>query len=244
LKFYPNGNHIMKILAVRIGEKYGPEYEDYLEKKLSGEGYTLEWIREPYHPKVTLQWNKMWGMQLDQDDPICVMDIDVLLMGDYKKIFDYPIKQGQFLAMPGWWRDTKKEGYFINGGFFKYYPKDCKYIYDKFMSDIHGWQRYYIDNGVTKGPVNGEQYFVEDSVKERLQLIMLPNHWFTRWAVNEDIVNRSMTKWQVQITRKYQKITGNDYIFLGGEFHPDIKFVHFTHRNNKPMEWEYYENFN
>ncbi len=234
----------MKILAVRIGEKYGPEYEDYLEKKLSGEGYTLEWIREPYHPKVTLQWNKMWGMQLDQDDPICVMDIDVLLMGDYKKIFDYPIKQGQFLAMPGWWRDTKKEGYFINGGFFKYYPKDCKYIYDKFMSDIHGWQRYYIDNGVTKGPVNGEQYFVEDSVKERLQLIMLPNHWFTRWAVNEDIVNRSMTKWQVQITRKYQKITGNDYIFLGGEFHPDIKFVHFTHRNNKPMEWEYYENFN
>ena len=234
----------MKILAVRIGEKYGPEYEDYLEKKLSGEGYTLEWIREPYHPKVTLQWNKMWGMQLDQDDPICVMDIDVLLMGDYKKIFDYPIKQGQFLAMPGWWRDTKKEGYFINGGFFKYYPKDCKYIYDKFMSDIHGWQRYYIDNGVTKGPVNGEQYFVEDSVKERLQLIMLPNHWFTRWAVNEDIVNRSMTKWQVQITRKYQKITGNDYIFLGGEFHPDIKFVHFTHRNNKPMEWQYYENFN
>ena len=234
----------MKILAVRIGEKYGPEYEDYLEKKLSGEGYTLEWIREPYHPKVTLQWNKMWGMQLDQDKPLCVMDIDVLLMGDYEKIFDYPIERGQFLAMPGWWRDTKKEGYFINGGFFKYYPKDCKYIYDKFMSDIHGWQRYYIDNGVTKGPVNGEQYFVEDSVKERLQLIMLPNHWFTRWAVNEDIVNRSMTKWQVQITRKYQKITGNDYIFLGGEFHPDIKFVHFTHRNNKPMEWEYYENFN
>ena len=242
MKFCLNGNHIMKILAVRIGEKYGLEYEEYLERKLSD--YEISWIREPYHQKVSLQWNKMWGMQLDQDDPICVMDIDVLLMGDYKKIFDYPIERGQFLAMPGWWRDTKKEGYFINGGFFKYYPKDCKYIYDKFMSDIHGWQRYYIDNGVTKGPVNGEQYFVEDSVKERLQLIMLPNHWFTRWAVNEDIVNRSMTKWQVQITRKYQKITGNDYIFLGGEFHPDIKFVHFTHRNNKPMEWEYYENFN
>ena len=234
----------MKILAVRIGEKYGPEYEDYLEKKLSGEGYTLEWIREPYHPKVTLQWNKMWGMQLDQDDPICVMDIDVLLMGDYKKIFDYPIKQGQFLAMPGWWRDTKKEGYFINGGFFKYYPKDCKYIYDKFMDDIHGWQQHYIENGVTKGPVNGEQYFVDDSVKERLKLITLPNSWFTRWAVDELVeeeYSRSVTKWQVQITRKYQKVTGNDYIFLGGEFHPDIKLVHFTHRNNKPHQWEYYD---
>ncbi|SVC28600.1 uncharacterized protein METZ01_LOCUS281454, partial [marine metagenome] len=26
-------------------------------------------------------------MQLEQDEPICVMDIDVLLMGDYEKIF-------------------------------------------------------------------------------------------------------------------------------------------------------------
>jgi hypothetical protein len=229
----------MKIILIRIGDKYGPEYEEYLEGKLSK--YDLHWIRKPYDKRVTLQWNKMWGMQLDQDEPICVMDIDILLMGDYEKIFDYPIKQGQFLAMPGWWRDTKKSGYYINGGFFKYYPKDCKYIYDKFMSDIHGWQRHYIDNGVTKGPVNGEQYFIEDSVKERLQLIILPNHWFTRWVVGEEIVNRSMTKWQVQITRKYQKLTGNDYIFLGGEFHPDIKLVHFTHRNNKPQEWEYYD---
>ena len=76
----------MDILCIRIGEKYGPEYEDYLNKKLSK--YNIIWIRESYHPKVTLQWNKMWGMQLDQDEPICVMDIDVLLMGDYERIFD------------------------------------------------------------------------------------------------------------------------------------------------------------
>ena len=183
-------------------------------------------------------------MNLDIDEPVCVIDIDVLLTGNYKDIFDHPVERGQFLAMPGWWRDTEKEGYSINGGFFKYYPKDCKYIYDKFMSDIHGWQRHYIDNGVTRGPVNGEQYFVEDSVKEKLELKLLPNEWFTRWVVDEDIVNRSMTKWQVQITRKYQKITGNNYIFLGGEFHPDIKFVHFTHSMNKPHKWEYYDNYN
>ena len=118
----------MDILCIRIGEKYGPEYEEYLEEKLSK--YNIHWIREPYNERVTLQWNKMWGMQLDQDEPLCVMDIDVLLMGDYEKIFDYPIERGQFLAMPGWWRDTEREGYSINGGFFKYYPKDCKYIYD------------------------------------------------------------------------------------------------------------------
>ena len=171
-----------KILCVRIGEKYGPDYETYLEKKLPEHEFI--WIRQPYHDRVTLQWNKMWGMQLDIDEPICVMDIDILLTNDYKKVFDYPTKKGEFLAMPGWWRDTNSENYKINGGFFKYYPKDCRYIYDKFMSDIHKWQRHYIDNGVTSGPVNGEQYFVEDSVKEKLKLKLLPEAWFIRWVAS------------------------------------------------------------
>jgi len=230
----------MKIFAVRIGDKYGPEYETYLEKKLPE--YEWCWIREPYDPRVTLQWNKMWAMQLDLDEPICIMDIDVILVNDYKKVFEYPVDRGQFVAMPGWWRDTKKGGYYINGGFFKYYPKDCKYIYDKFMSNVNGWQRHYIDNGVTNGPVNGEQYFVEDSVNERLDLITLPNEWFTRWVTGTDInYGKSMFKWNVQLTRKYRELTGNEYVCLGDEFHPDIKFVHFTHRMNKPHEWEHYK---
>ena len=232
----------MDIVAIRIGTKYGQEYEDYLNKKLSK--HNIIWIHEPYHPDVTLQWNKMWGMQMDTDEPICVMDIDVLLVGDYEKIFDFPIKRGQFAAMPGWWRDTEKEGYSINGGFFKYHPKDCKYIYDKFMSDIRGWQSYYIEAGIAKGPVNGEQYFVEDSVKERLELVTLPDAWFTRWVTDESInYGKDMTKWQVQLTNKYRKLTGNDYIYLGGEFHEDIKLIHFTNRMNQPHNWEDYKNF-
>tara|TARA_R100001377_G_scaffold84808_3_gene69224 strand:+ start:296 stop:997 length:702 start_codon:yes stop_codon:yes gene_type:complete len=232
----------MDIVAIRIGTKYGQEYEDYLNKKLSK--HNIIWIHEPYHPDVTLQWNKMWGMQMDTDEPICVMDIDVLLVGDYEKIFDFPIKRGQFAAMPGWWRDTEKEGYTINGGFFKYYPKDCKYIYDKFMLDIRGWQAHYIEAGIAKGPVNGEQYFVEDSAKERLELVTLPDAWFTRWVTDESInYGKDMTKWQVQLTNKYRKLTGNDYIYLGGEFHEDIKLVHFTHRMNQPHNWEDYKNF-
>ena len=229
----------MKIVTVRIGDKYGPEYETYLEKKLPNHEFI--WVRKPYDDRVVLQWNKMWGMQLGIDEPICVMDIDVLLVNDYEKIFDYPVKRGQFLAMPGWWRDTEKSGYVINGGFFKYYPKDCKYIFDKFMSDPHRWQHHYIDNGTTKGPVNGEQYFVEDSVKEKLELVTLPEAWFTRWVTDESIVyGKSMLTWQVQLTNKYNEITGNDYIYLGGEFHEDIKFVHFTHSLNKPHLWEDY----
>jgi len=232
-----------KILCVRIGEKYGPEYETYLENKLPEHEFI--WIRQPYHDKVTLQWNKMWGMQLDIDEPICVMDIDIILENDYEEVFNYPIERGQFLAMPGWWRDTNSENYKINGGFFKYYPKDCRYIYDKFMSDIHKWQRHYIDNGVTSGPVNGEQYFVEDSVKEKLKLKLLPEAWFIRWVASTKPLQEHQSEklFMIRMTEKYTELTGNEFAYMGGEFHEDIKFVHFTHSSNKPHEWIDYEIF-
>ena len=40
----------MKILCVRIGDKYGPEYETYLEKKLPECEFI--WIREPYDKEL------------------------------------------------------------------------------------------------------------------------------------------------------------------------------------------------
>ena len=229
----------MKLVTVRIGNKYGPEYETYLEKKLPD--YEFIWVREPVQDNVQLQWNKMYGMNLDIDEPICVMDIDVLLINDYKKIFEYPIKRGEFIAMPGWWRDTYKGKYKINGGFFKYYPKDVKYIYDKFMTDPGHWQTYYIKNKTTKGPINGEQYFVEASVRERLNLKLLPCSWFTRWTTGDLINKVNKIDWQTQITTKYREVTGNEYIYLGDKFHSDIKMVHFTHSMNKPHEWIDYD---
>ena len=140
----------MKIFAVRIGNRYGHEYEKYLEEKLPE--YEFVWIRKQIHPQVLMQWNKMYAMNTDLDEPVCVMDIDMLLINDYKEIFEYPVKRVDFLSIPGLWRDTKKEGYSLNGGFFKYYPTDCKYIYNKFMKDIDYWQNYYIKNKVTRGP--------------------------------------------------------------------------------------------
>ena len=41
----------------------------------------------------------------------------------------------------------------------------------------------------------------------------------------------------------YKKSTGNDFMFMGGEFHPDIKFVHFTNMENIPENWKYYHLF-
>ena len=229
----------MKIIAVRIGDRYGPEYETYLESKLPE--YEFVWIREPFDPNVRLQWNKMIGMTLDTDEPICVMDIDVLLINDYKKIFEYPIERGQFLAAPGWWRwgsDDVEKRFTINGGCYKYYPKDCRYIYDKFMSDPLHWQTTYIKQGFTTGPVNGEQNFINDTVLEQLELVKLPNEWFYRMDAREHQRHYITT-----LNSRFKDITGNPYAYLGGEFWPSIKFVHFTHMANHPHKWKDYNLF-
>ena len=127
----------MRIFAVRIGKKFEQDVEDYINSKLPN----VTWIRDSL-PGVNLQWNKMRVMNMDIDEPVVVIDIDLEFINDYMDAFEYPIERGEFLSAKSWWRDTVRSdlSYSVNGGFFKYYPKDCKYIYDKFMKDKFYWQ--------------------------------------------------------------------------------------------------------
>lgn len=227
----------MKVFCVRIGDKYGVEYEHYINSKLKD--YEVVWIREPFRDDVALQWNKMLPMSMDIDEPVCVIDIDLFLINNYKQVFDYPIQRGEFLTINDWL--SANPNYPINGGFFKYYPRDVKYIYDKFMQNPTYWQNFYIAKGIARGPINGEQHFVYDSAKGQLKVITLPPSWFTRWATEQSIRHIDYRSWQASVNASYKKETGNDYLFLGDEFHPDVKIVHFTHALNKPHEWEYYD---
>ena len=43
--------------------------------------------------------------------------------------------------------ESEKHRFTINGGFYKYYPKDCKYILEKFLETPEYWQRKYIEEG-------------------------------------------------------------------------------------------------
>ena len=86
------------------------------------------------------------------------------------------------------------------------------------MADPEHWQKHYIENGTTTGPVNGEQYFVEEQVKRKLQLVTLPNSWVTRWGDQD-------WTWQFNMTEKYREVTGNKWLYMDKEFHPDIKFL-------------------
>jgi hypothetical protein len=214
----------MKIYCLRIGNKYGPEYEDYINEKLKD--YEVIWIREASSRSIPLQWNKLNCMNLDTNDPIIVLDIDIILTGNYKELFEYPIQRGEFVGIPHWWSDRYTD-WKMNGGFQKYYPKDCKYIYDIFMENPKHWMMHYIRSQLTVGPVNGEQFFVEEHAKQRLDIKIVPESWVTRRSNDEEI--------NPHIKTKYKEVNGLD-LFESDEFNKDVKLVHFTTSLNKPHE--------
>jgi len=221
----------VKIFCVRIGNKYGPEYEDYINSKLVG--HEVIWIREPFHPHVPLQWNKMQVFGMDIDEPVIVMDIDKLLINDYDEVINYPCARGDFVSIPYWW-NFNGTPFKMSGGSYKFWPSTTRHIYEKFISDIPYYTNYYIKAGLTIGPVNGEFMFVQDSLYG-MNVKLMPDAWFTRWISDPDISTQ-------QIEDKYLDITGN-VLYDGHDFHRDIKLVHFTRSTNKPHEWENYKRY-
>ena len=200
-----------KVFAVRVRDKYGQEVEDYINSKISN----VTWIRDEL-PGIDLQWNKLRVMNMDIDEPVLVIDIDMFFINDYVKAIDYPIQRGEFLTARTWWRDTWNEKYSLCGGFQKYYPTDCKYIYDEFMKRASYWQQYYITRKITVGPVNGEQYFVEDQVNKKLHLRYLPDTWMSSMCDKKD------KKELARLNALYP----DDYLYLD-EFNKKLKIIHF-----------------
>jgi len=199
-----------KVFAVRVGDKYGPHYEDYINSKIPN----VTWIREELvGPK---QWNKLWPMSLDIDEPIVVIDIDIIFMNDYMDCINYPVQRGEFLSAHAWWGDCRSKPYVIQGGFQKYYPKDCRYIYDEFVSKPDYWMDYYPKNKITI-PGMGEQFFVEDMARQKLNIKLLPSTWITRWEYEQtyDLI--------LGLNLDYPA----EWLYLGEEFSPEIRMVHF-----------------
>ena len=202
-----------EIYAVRIGDKYGPEFEKYHESKLG----PINWIREPFDSRVALQWNKLFAMKAKTKDPVVVIDIDMLWLNDYMDIINTPIEPGEFLTLKAWWQESDNPKYFVQGGFQKYYPKDCRQIVQEFMFDPHYWQQHYIKNGTTIGPVNGEQYFIQDMVeKNGLKLKFIPQEWITKWHVDA----------HADYIAEANLMYPGDYVFCNNEFNPQIRLVH------------------
>ena len=201
-----------KVFAIRIGDKYGQDVEDYVNSKIPN----VTWIREE-KDGFKLQWNRLHLMNSDIEGPILTIDIDMLFINDYMKAIEYPIERGEFLTAKSWWRDSDGIKSTLNGGFQKYYPEDCKYIYDEFVARKEFWEEYYIKLGISFGPVNGEQYFIENMVNQRLQLKYLPESWNIRMEENMSI------KELLYLNYRYD----GEWACIGNEFNSNIKIVHF-----------------
>ena len=202
----------VKVFAVRIGDRYNIEHEKYLKNKISN----IEIINEAKED-FKLQWNKLHFFNSDLDEPICVIDIDIQLINEYQKLFEYPIERGEFLTIDSWWSDIR----FINGGFYKFYPKDTQYIYEEFKKNKLYWEEYFIKNGLKPGPVNGEEDFVWEMVKHKLKVKYLPSSWATMMKIDPD------KKYLKDLNKKYSK----EYVYLGNKFNDDVKFVHYLGLN-------------
>lgn len=202
-----------EIFAVRIGDKYGMEYEKYQESKLG----RINWIR--YEDRgINLWWNRMKVFGIKRDYPVIIIDIDMLWINDYLKIIDYPVERGEFLTTRNWWgmdQPSKKE-YTFSGGFYKFWPEDTAYISKLFYTRPDHWQQNYINLGIAQGPVGGEMNFVEDAVKKKLKIKYIPEEW-----------NGQAPKMTKELQATYNSKYKNDWYYLDGEFHPDLKVIHY-----------------
>jgi len=204
------------VYAVRVGDRYGVEYESYLRSKLPH----IKFLTSP-EPDLHLQWNKLHFFKLQVKNPIVVIDVDIELHNDYIDLINYPIEPGEFLTLDPWW-DPQKQACDINGGFYKFYPSDTKYIYDEFISRPDYWREYYIKQKIKPGPVNGEENFVSYMIKKRLRTKFVPASWFsTMWR---DPQKKTLSA----LTAKYS----GPYIVLGNKIHPQIKLLHYNGMNN------------
>jgi hypothetical protein len=212
----------VKVFGVRVGDRYGPEYEDYLKSKIPN----IEFLNEEKEGFIK-QWNKIHFFNLDYNEPIVVIDIDILLENNYMEMINYPCEEGEFISLHSWWEgQDETKSCFINGGFYKFWPKSTKYIYNEFKENKLHWEQYFIKNGFKKGPVNGEENFVELMVKKRLKLKVVP--W--DWCIRMDSTYQHDKNWLLDLNTRYP----GEWAYMGGDFNENIKFVHYTKEGNSP----------
>lgn len=247
---------MINICVVKIAKKYGPEYVNRLYnmiKRNSTVDFTIHCYTEDSTgiiPEVNivpipdselnsnkkLQWHKVSFYKkgfanIPEGEEIIIMDIDMIMMQNIDEMLTYPCKDNEFVGIHRWWTQTAK-GYTINGGWQKFRSGKLECILNDFEERIDFWQEYYIKNGFTEGPVNGEQNFVEDAVnKNNITLTLMPSGW-----VGKHEQHLEGTEYDRKSRRKlntlYCLATGNDFFFLGNEFHEDVKIVHFAHSLN------------
>ena len=193
-------------------------------------------IRIPFLKKnKKLQWYKVDFFSKDlfyrynliekaQSEAIIVMDIDLEIRGNIDFLFD-PFNQDEFWCSHRWWwrwREDINNEFALSGTMYKFEIGCFEYVADVFDSDIKYWEEYFILKGITKGPVNGEQHFVQKMLMDnKASIISFPEKHIIKWDNN----NFSQ---QLKLEKAYREWSNNSYIDNNDIFHSDIRIVHYA----------------
>lgn len=235
----------INILTLKVGNKYSSAYVNRLYQALkrnstvdfnfycytedsAGLEKNINVIPLTLRHDVVKQWYKIDFHSMPQLIGKClVLDIDYLIVDNVDDILNWNLPKNSFGCQERWW---SKLTHFckINGGFQMFCQGDTQHLYDKFYENPQHWQSYYISTGQAAGPVNGEQNFVDNHCQ--LDRSWLPPEWFAKYSEEE------LFKIQSQWAKRVNK---HEPFYMSGEFHEDIKMVHFSNSENGMHLYDY-----
>lgn len=182
----------------------------------------LQWYKIDFFRKSFFYNNKI--IRKGDEVNVIVMDIDLDIIGNVDFIFT-PFDSNTFVGTHRWWwrwREDINNEFALSGTIYKFKMGNFEYVADSFESNISYWEEYFILNGITKGPVNGEQHFVQKMLMDnKANVISFPEKHIIKWDSN----NFSQ---QLKIEKAYKEWSNNNYIDSNDKFHSDIRIVHYA----------------
>ena len=170
-----------------------------------------------------LQWFKLDYFKKDfiKNEDIILMDIDLDIVGNVNFIFQ---EYTGFVGTHRWWwrwrEDKSNDNFALSGTMYKFKNGEYQYIVDTFEENIEYWQEYFIKNDITKGPVNGEQHFVQKMlVDNNAEKSYFPEQKIVKWS--NDVLS------QLKLENDFFKYTKLNYIH-DEDWHPSIRIVHYA----------------
>jgi hypothetical protein len=167
------------------------------------------------------QWHKVDVFNMAPIGQTCfTSDLDWTFMGDVTDIFDIGVEPNELVAPYRWWTRAKGKGFTINGGLYKFIGGNHKYIPSLFYENPRYWMsRYIVDLQVALPPVNGEQNFVDETIRRfggKLKYFE-PRHAFGRRPTDRAHA--------VEYNELYYTNFSEDWMWLGDEFNPKIRMI-------------------
>lgn len=245
----------MKIFCLYFGDRYSPDYVGKLYRGLKRnydgdfeficytDNMSVEadrLIRIPENTDIKKHWHKLkffdstFGEQSPNEE-IVILDIDQVVVGDMTPVLGCPVDANQLATYEKW--DADIPTIQINGGFYKFLSGTKDYVYQKFISDPSYWQLYYFNKKIVTIPYYGEQNFVQDTVRENGdELVLVPGKHLGFYMGNteHEYYKQYNQFWNLTYRKKFDCL----YMYMGNAWHKNVRIVHFAHLLNQIHDCE------